>query len=130
MTAYEWLYRVFDAQYYREGYEWLHRVLVEAGYDSNKENPDVAGLVEENERLRADLEFKMELLGRYEPEFDRWSAVFPDGPEDALVVRDYAIGAEARIEAALALHFEVKGVCAHCSYYWPCPTVKTLRGEP
>ncbi len=40
---------------------------------------------------------------------------------------------EARIEAALALHYEFGGLCNLCGelvdVVWPCPTIKALQGE-
>ena len=63
-------------------------------------------LQEENERLRWKVEQQQD----------------PSGP----LAREQAL----RIEAALALHYEVEGWCGRCAHEdWPCPTVKALQGE-
>ena len=76
----------------------------------------IRGVLEENERLKADA--------------DRVAAACNVEMAD---LRTRWNAAEARIDAALALHYEVdefgEKLCKWCGVALPCPTVKALKGE-
>jgi len=92
----------------------------------------IQGELEENKQLRAERDGARERVRELEEEIERLrdpcaaAGRHVCGPGDA----------EARIDAALALHFQRyphgrdnPGFCADCIAPYPCPTVKALKGE-
>ena len=88
--------------------------------------PELAEVLEENALLRVENARLLKENERLKDQADEaWVAATHSG--------EIALAAEARIEAALALHVRADvtgtGYCLACGKDWPCPTVKALRGE-
>ena len=101
----EKLLRDVDTERFKSGF----------GLISFEESDAIRRLLEENERLRATIE----------------NALDENTATAVLKLRVEEL--KARIDAALALHGKRLGgygyVCTGCTYGWPCPTVKALKGE-
>lgn len=105
-----------------EQQQWLDEINVALG-------PDSIQIVSNDDRLQRIRQLK-ERLEAAEAEVERLRNLCDIAGREEQFAIDNEEELQARIEAALELHYEVEGWCGRCANEeWPCGTVKVLKVE-